>query len=138
MELEDIIKKVVSEVNRTLCQYEKNWISCERTHGGERERCESFEHFIELRFNRECYKIPELQKLILATDGHLFRCTSLDDPDIEKRKFSLAHLEMLDLSEIRDEDTDIKEMLAEVQKLFGGRKLSFNSVKKKIKFTIED
>jgi hypothetical protein len=45
---------------------------------------------------------------------------------------------MLDLSEIRDEDTDIKEMLEEVQKLFGGRKISFNSVKKKIKFKIED
>lgn len=138
MELEEIIKKVVSEVNRTLCQYEKSWVSCERTPGGDRERCESFEHFIELRFNRECYKIPELQKLILATEGHLFRCTSLEDSDPEKRKFGLAHLEMLDLSEIRDEDTDIKEMLAEVQKLFGGRKLSFNGVKKKIKFKIED
>ena len=138
MDLEEIIKKVVSEVNRTLCQYEKNWVSCERTPGGERERCESFEHFIELRFNRECYKIPELQKLILATEGHLFRCTSLDDPDLEKHKFKLAHVEMLDLSEIRDEDTDIKEMLIEVQKLFGGRKISFNGVKKKIKFKIEN
>jgi hypothetical protein len=138
MELEEIIKKVVSEVNRTLCQYEKSWVSCERMPGGGRERCESFEHFIELRFNRECYKIPELQKLILATEGHLFRCTSLDDPDLNKNKFSMAHVEMLDLSEIRDEDTDIKEMLIEVQKLFGGRKLSFNSVKKKIKFKIED
>lgn len=138
MDLEKIIRKVVSEVNRTLGQYEKGWVSCERTPGGERERCESFEHFIELRFNRECYKIPELQKLIIATEGHLFRCTSLEEPDLEKHKFELAHLEMLDLSEIRDEDTDIKEMLTTVQKLFGGRKISFNSVRKKIKFKIED
>ena len=138
MELEEIIKKVVSEVNRTLCQYEKSWVSCERTPGGERERCESFEHFIELRFNRECYKIPELQKLILATDGHLFRCTSLEDIDLDKRKYSIAHVEMLGLDEIRDEDEDIKKMLEEVQKLFGGRKLSFNSVRKKIKFKIEE
>ena len=138
MELEDIIKTVVSEVNRTLCQYEKSWISCERTPGGERERCESFEHSIELRFNRECYKIPELQKLILATDGHLFRCTQLDDPDLDKHKFGTAHVEMLDLSEIRDEDTDIKERVGKVQKVLGGRKISINSVKKKIKFKIED
>ena len=138
MDLEEIIKKVVSEVNRTLCQYEKDWISCERTPGGERERCNSFEHFIELRFNRECYKIPELQKLIIATDGHLFRCTSLEEPDPEKRKYGIAHLEMLDLSEIRDEDTEIKEMLSEIYKLFGGKKISFNGVKKKIKFKIED
>lgn len=138
MDLEEIVKKVVSEVNRTLGQYEKSWVSCERTPGGERERCESFEHFIELRFNRECYKIPELQKLILATDGHLFKCTSLEEPDTEKRKFKVAHVEMLGLDEIRDEDADIKEMLEEVQKLFGGRKISFNSVRKKIKFKIED
>ncbi len=138
MDLEKIIRKVVSEVNRTLGQYEKDWVSCERIPGGERERCESFEHFIELRFNRECYKIPELQKLIIATEGHLFRCTSIEEPDLEKHKFELAHLEMLDLSEIRDEDVDIKEMLTTVQELFGGRKISFNSVRKKIKFKIED
>jgi hypothetical protein len=136
MDLEEIILKVISEVNRTLTQYEKDWVSCERV-PGIRERCESFEHFIELRFNRECYKIPELQKLILATDGHLFKCTSLDNPNIEKRKFTLAHLEMLDLSQIREEDQDIREMLEDAYKLFGGRKLSFNSVKKKIKYTIE-
>ena len=132
-----MILKIVSEVNRTLTQYEKDWVSCERI-PNVRERCESFEHFIELRFNRECYKIPELQKLVEATEGHLFKCTSLDNPDTEKRKFTLAHLEMLDPELIRDEDTEIKEMLEEVLKLFGGRKLSFNSVKKKIKFKIED
>lgn len=137
MELEEIIMKVVSEVNRTLNQYEKDWVSCERV-PDIRERCESFEHFIELRFNRECYKIPELQKLIIATDGHLFKCTSLDNPNTEKRKFTLAHMEMLDPKLIRDEDVEIKEMLDEALKLFGGRKLSFNSVKKKIKYTIEN
>ena len=137
MELEKTVLKIISEVNRTLGQYEKDWVSCERI-PGVRERCKSFEHFVELRFNRECYKIPELQKLVEATDGHLFRCTQLDDPDLDKHKFGTAHVEMLDLSEIRDEDTDIKKMLEEVQKLFGGRKISFNSVKKKIKFKIED
>jgi hypothetical protein len=137
MELEKTVLKIISEVNRTLGQYEKDWVSCERI-PGVRERCKSFEHFIELRFNRECYKIPELQKLVEATDGHLFSCTSLDNPDTEKRRFTLAHVEMLDPKLIRDEDTDIKEMLDEVLKIFGGRKISFNGVKKKIKFVIED
>lgn len=137
MELEKTIIKVISEVNRTLNQYEKDWVSCERV-PGVRERCKSFEHFIELRFNRECYKIPEFQKLVEATDGHLFTCTSLDNPDTEKRRFTLAHLEILDPSLIRDEDTEIKEMLDEVLKILGGRKISFNGVKKKIKFIIEN
>ena len=137
MELEEMIMKIVSEVNRTLIQYEKDWVSCERA-PGIRERCTSFEHFVELRFNRECCKIPELQKLALATEGHLFSCTSLENPDTEKRKFSIAHLELLNPDLIRDEDTEIKAMLDEVLKLFGGRKISFNSVKKKIKFKIEN
>ena len=137
MELEKTILKIISEVNRTLGQYEKDWVSCERI-PGVRERCKSFEHFVELRFNRECYKIPELQKLVEATDGHLFSCTALDNPDTEKRRFTLAHVEMLDPKLIRDEDTDIKEMLDEVLKIFGGRKISFNGVKIKIKLIIED
>ena len=136
MDLDAIILKIISEVNRTLGQYEKDWISCERI-PGVRERCNSFEHFIELRFNRECYKIPELQKLVEATEGHLFSCTSLDDVDTEKRKFSKAHVEILDPKLIRDEDTEIKEMLEEALKFLGGRKISFNSVKKKIKYNIE-
>ncbi len=136
MDLDQILKKVIGEVNRTLGSYEKDYISCRRT-PDIRETCTSFEHYIELRFNYECYKIPELQKLILATDGHLFSCTSLDNPDTVKRKFTLAHLEILDPDLVRDEDTEIKEMLSDVLKLFGGRKLSFNSVPKKIKFKIE-
>ena len=136
MDLDSTLLKIISEVNRTLNQYEKDWISCERI-PGVRERCDSFEHFIELRFNRECYKVPEFQKLIEATDGHLFKCTSLENSDIEKRKFSKAHIEILDPSLIRDEDVEIKEMLDEVLKLLGGTKISFNGVKKKIKYKIE-
>lgn len=138
MDLDKSLLKIIAAVNRTLSQYEKDYISVERTPGGSRERCVSFEHFVELRFNQECCKVPELSKLALATDGHLFKCISLDDPNTEKRKFTLAHLEILDPSLIRDEDTEIKEMLNEALKLFGGRKISFNSVKKKIKYTIEE
>ena len=136
MDLEAILLKIISEVNRTLGQYEKDWISCERV-PGVRERCDSFEHFIELRFNRECYKFPEFQKLIEATDGHLFTCTSLENANTEKRKFSKAHIEILDPSLVRDEDVEIKKMLDEALRFIGGRKISFNSVKKKIKYNIE-
>ena len=137
MDLDQILLKVIAEVNRSLSTYEKDYISCRRT-PELREVCTSFEQFVEMRFNYECYKIPELQKLILATDGKLFSCVGLDEPDTVKRKFKLAHLEILDPNLIRDEDIEIKEMLSDVLKLFGGRKISFNSVPKKIKFKIEE
>ena len=46
MDLNDVIKDVISRVNSTLSIYEAEWISCKRTPTSEREVCKSFEQFI--------------------------------------------------------------------------------------------
>ena len=137
MELNEIIRDVISRVNSTLNVYEAEWISCKRTPTSEKEVCKSFEQFIEIRFNYECSKIPELQKILEDTGGHLFFCKSLEDVDLEKKRFTLAHLELLSPDDFVDESGIILKELEEVKNFLGGSKISFNNVKKKIKFTIE-
>ena len=137
MELNEIIRDVISRVNSTLNVYEAEWISCKRTPTSEKEVCKSFEQFIEIRFNYECSKIPELQKILEDTGGHLFFCKSLEDVDLEKKRFTLAHLELLSPDDFVDESGIILKELEEVRNFLGGSKISFNNVKKKIKFTIE-
>ena len=137
MDLNDVIKDVISRVNSTLSIYEAEWISCKRTPTSEREVCKSFEQFIEIRFNYECSKVPELQKILEDTGGHLFFCKSLEDVDLEKKRFTLAHLELLSPDDFVDESGIILKELEEVRNFLGGSKISFNNVKKKIKFTIE-
>ena len=137
MDLDKILRGVISKVNSTLGTYEAEWISCKRTPDSEKEVCMSFEQFVEIRFNFECYKIPELQKLIEVTEGHLFSCTGLDDPDLVKRKFTLAHLEVLNPEMLPEEFEYLRPELDKVVEFLGGKHISFNNVKKKIKYTIE-
>ena len=94
MKTEEIIKELIARVNSTLSYYEKDYVSVKRTPYAERERCVSFEQYIEARFNYECSKIPELYDAVIATDGHLFSCTELIDPDTAKRRFTTKILLM--------------------------------------------
>jgi len=137
MELEKSIKGVISRVNSTLGTYEKHYISCKRTPNSGIEPCESFEQFIEIRFNYECYKVPEFQKLIEATEGHLFSCINIDTPDLVKRKFKSATVKILDVDDILEGDESLKEMLKDLYELLGAKKITFNNLKKKIKISYE-
>ncbi len=137
MELEKSIRGVISRVNSTLGIYEKHYISCKRTPDSGIEQCESFEQFIEIRFNYECYKVPELQKLIEATDGHLFSCINVDSPDLAKRKFKSATVKILDMEDILEGDEDLKKMLENLYNLLGAKTITFNNLKKKIKIQYE-
>lgn len=138
LSFEEIIKNLISRVNSTLCQYEADWIGCKRTpESEESEMCSSFEQYVEIRFNYECYEIPELRKLISDTDGHLFICTGLDDPDTAKRRFTTAHIELINPNEFENPDEEFINDIEQVKKFLGGTKISFNNVKKKIKFIIE-
>ena len=137
MELEKSIRGVISRVNSTLKTYEKHFISCKRTPDSEIEPCESFEQFIEIRFNYECYKVPEFKDLIEATNGHLFSCINIDTPDITKRKFKFATVKILEVDDILESDDDIKKMLESLHKLLGIKTITFNNLKKKIKIKYE-
>lgn len=135
---DNIIKELISRVNNTLGYYEKDYISAKRTpYSDEGERCSTFEQYVEIRFNYECCQIPELHDLIIATDGHLFSCVSLEDQDTAKRRFSTACLVLMDPELHSELDETLKEEIRKVYNLIGGSCIKFNNVKKKIKFTIE-
>lgn len=133
------IKEVVSEVNRTLPCYEKDWISVKRLPISiEKERCTSFEQFIEARFNYEFFKrYEEFNDLEIFLDGKLFSCTSLEEPDVNRRRFKLVEITLVSPENIPDEYEDLKNLLIQVYNYLGGSRIYFNSVKKKIKLKIK-
>ena len=122
----ETIKDLLSRVNCSLFYYEKDYVSVKRTPTADKERCTTFEQFIEARFNFECCRIPELVDAVLSTDGHLFICSGLENPDDVKRKFSTATITIS--PEVPKE---------EILQLIGGSEIVFNNVKKKIRFTIK-
>lgn len=130
------IKEAISRVNCTLNIYEPEYIKCQRTSETEKEICISFEQFIEIRFNKECEKIPELKNLILKTEGHLFLCTNVEEPNLVKRRFKSATLTLITPEMVEDITESMKKDLLDIETVIGGSKIVFNSVKKKIKYKI--
>lgn len=137
METENIIKELISRVNSTLGYYEKDYISVQRTPFSERERVTSFEQYIEARFNYECCKIPELYDAVIATDGHLFSCIELVNPDTMKRRFTTATVILVDPKTLLGNNESLIDEINKIQEFIGGTMIRFNNVRKKIKFTIE-
>jgi hypothetical protein len=125
----ETIKELLSRVNCSLFYYEKDYVSVKRTPTSDKERCTTFEQFVEARFNYECCQIPELVDAVLSTDGRLFICANLENSDEIKRKFSTATITI---------SPEIPESLRnEILQLLGGSEIVFNNVKKKIRFTIK-
>lgn len=137
METEAIIKELIGRVNRTLCYYEKDYISARRTPFESRERIKSFEQYVEIRFNLECCNIPELYDAVIATSGHLFSCVSLENQDIKKRTFTTATIVLLDPETLPEKDNNLKNEIRKIHEFIGGSVIKFNNAKKKIKFTVE-
>lgn len=134
---DSILKDLISRVNSTLSYYEKDYISVKRTPESEQERCTSFEQYVEARFNYECCRIPEFRDAVLATEGHLFSCTSLEDQDVAKRRFTTATISLLDPETLLEEDEILKNEILKIREFIGGSCIKFNNVKKKIKYLIE-
>ena len=132
-----IIRDLIARVNSTLAYYEKDFISVKRTPFSEKERVTSFEQYIEARFNYECCQIPELKEAVLATDGHLFTCISLENPDTAKRRFTVATIELLNPETLLETEENLKNEIIKIHDFLGGSCIKFNNVKKKIKYTIE-
>lgn len=136
-EIEKIFKDIISKVNSTLNFYEKDYVSAKRTNSTTvNERCSSFEQYIEIRFNKECCNIPELENLVEGTDGHLFKCLKLEEPDTAKRRFKKATI-IINPDLLLSEDEDLKIELDKAKDFISFNSIQFNSVKKKIKLKIE-
>ena len=135
-EIEKIFKDIISKVNSTLNFYEKDYVSAKRTNSTTvNERCSSFEQYVEIRFNKECCNIPELENLVEGTDAHLFKCIELEDQNTAKRNFKKATI-IVNPDLLLSEDEDLKRELEKAKDFLSFNKLQFNSVKKKIKIKI--
>lgn len=137
MESEKALKEIISGVNKTLSYFERCYSSAKRTPESYQERCNSFEEYITNRFNFEASKIPEFEELVLKTDGHLFKCTVIEDADEKKRKFKRA-IVVIDDDLLSVDDQSLKNEIAKIKEYIGGDQICFNSVKKKIKLVIKD
>lgn len=137
MDSEKAIKEIVSEVNRTLSYFESDFSSAKRTPDTYQERCHTFEEYVTNRFNYEASKIPELEELVLKTDGNLFICVNLEEKDEKRRRFKLAEVRINYDKLLSDGDESLKDEIARVVDYIGGDLIYFNSVKKKIKLVIK-
>lgn len=140
IELEKRLKEIIGLVNSTLQFYEVDYVSAKRLPNFDKIRCTSFEEYVGIRFNRECFDIlPEISDVILRTDGKLFYCESLEDPNLSKRRFKSATIVINENLLKNPENTLINEAdIKMVKEFLGWSKIKFNSVKKKIKFTVYD
>ena len=136
-QLKKKIKAAISRVNQTLGIYEAEYISAQRTSDTEKEVCHSLQEFVEIRFNKECENIPEFEQLVIETEGHLFFCQPLEEPNEVTRRFKKATLVMLDADQVEDVTDELREKLEKLKKTLGGTAIEFNSVKKKIKYKIK-
>ena len=139
------LKKIIANVNKSLVWYKPGgWIDAKRT-----PLCEdpnwvmNLQEYVEARFNRECFDIPELTKVFDIFDGKVWTCT-LDDPNEEKRRYKTATLTIVDPNQVYiDEEghcvpkEKICELLDKVRDFFGGSEVTFNSVKVKIEFEVK-
>lgn len=137
IELEKRLREIISLVNSTLQFYELDYVSAKRLPNFDKVRCTSFEEYVGIRFNRECFDIlPEIADIILKMDGKLFYCESLEDPNLSKRRFKTATIIVND--KLPDNGLVTSEDIKKVKDFLGFSKIKFNSVKKKIKFEVYD
>ena len=134
----DVIINLISRVNSTLSYYEKSFISAKRTPDIERKRCESFEEYIEIRFNYEAFKIPELKQAVEETEGRLFSIVELEEPNLTKRRFKMAKIRLLDDNLLPESCENLKNEIKQIRTALGGNVICFNCLKKKIKINIEN
>jgi len=134
----DGIKDLIARVNKSIIWYKKGgWIDCRRTPTSGENLVESLEEFIEARFNRECWDLPEFNEACELLDGKLFICT-LDGVDEVRKRFRKATLRLVKEEDILDPSPQLLEILKNVREFLGGSSISFNGVRIKIKYEIEN
>lgn len=139
-----VIKETIARVNKTLSYYEKDYISVQRSPWTDKERCQSFEQYIEARFNFEISKIPEFEYLSQVFEGKLFGLKDITSPDPDNCKFKLVTFSLPQDSVIKEVISPFPEMegliheeMSKVIDYLGGKTIKFNNVKKKIKIIVE-
>lgn len=139
--IEEELRIAISSVNSSLKSYESDFSSYRRYCDDDyesKERCKTFEQFIELRFNFELSLLPSFRKLQTSTQGHLFKCISVDGFDaVKNNRYKMATLELLNPSMVETEIENLATDVEDIRKLLGGTIVKFNNVQKKIRLVIE-
>lgn len=133
---ESTIKEIIGRVNVTLSYFDPGYVSARRT-DDLKERCFTFDKYVECRFNYEMGKLEEFKDLFLEFDGKLFTCT-LDSPNLVKRNFKLATLRIEIDKTLLESNEDLNNEVNRFITWFGGNKISFTHKKKKFNYIIEN
>ncbi|MBR2247791.1 MAG: hypothetical protein IJ880_12375 [Bacilli bacterium] len=136
--MDEIIAKLISEVNKSLIHYKKGgWIDARRTPNTGVNMVDSIEEFVDARFNNEAWAIPEMHEASELLEGRLFSCT-LEGVDEERKRYKSAVISLITEDDIENPSEQLKDELKKVRDFLGGTKIKFNGVKKKIKYEIYD
>lgn len=136
MKKQKAVKDVIMEVNKTLTWYKKGgWVDTRRTPSSGPNYVNSLEEYVEARFNREMWEVPEVYPACELLDGRLFSCR-LDECDEMKKRFKIATLTLIDVKDIENPTPELEECIKRAREFIGGNEIIFNSVKVKVKYDI--
>jgi hypothetical protein len=132
---ESTIRSIIEKVNTTLSYFDAGYISARRTEDI-KERCFTFDTFVECRFNYELGKLDEFKDLFLDLDGKVFSC-SLDEPNLVKRNFKLATLTIQIPKTLLETHDALNDEVNRFISWFGGNRIRFTHKKKKFNYIID-
>jgi hypothetical protein len=130
------IREIIRDVNQSLIHYKRGGcIDCRRTPNSSINMVNTIEEYVDARFNRECWEVPELREACDLLEGHLFICT-LEGVDEVRKRYKTATLKLVSPTDILDPTPELENLLKEVKIFLGGNKIKFNGLKYKVKFEI--
>jgi len=136
---ESTIRKIIEAVNSTLKTFDSGWTSVKRfgyvTDDADRERCMTFDKYVECRVNREFWKLDEFKDLFAEFDGNIFEC-KLDEPNLVKRTFKLATLRIKIPKSALEANESLNNEVKRFIDWLGGDTITFTHKKKKFIYKI--
>lgn len=136
---ESTIRRIIQKVNSTLKIFDLGYTSTKRfgdvREDSIRDRCNSFDEYVECRFNYEFSKLEEFKDIFIEFEGNIFKC-ELDEPDLVKRNFKLATLRIKVPKSILEANKDLNNEIMRLIDWIGGDTITFTHKKKKFKYKI--
>lgn len=137
---EVIIRRIIGEVNRTLIYFDNAGCTSAKRYGrvtedSGRDRCDSFDKYVECRFNFEFGKLEEFKDLFIELEGNVFSCT-LTDPNTVKRNFGLATLSIQIPKTLLESNELLNNEVKKLEEWIGGDTITFTHKKKKFIYNI--
>lgn len=136
---ESTIRGIIEKVNKTLRYFDSGYTSAKRLgsvkEDPERDRCETFDQYVECRFNYEFSKLEIWRDLFIELEGNVFSC-KLDEPNLVKRNFKLATLTIKVPKGVLESNEVLKNEVMNLINWIGGDTITFTHKKKKFMYNI--